>query len=79
MNMTALADLVGLADPLDPSQMRFTTKPAKSCHGCLFASQRSSVCRQASFVATRANLADCDEGVIYVALPSDPRQLTIDN
>lgn len=77
MNMTALADLVGLAEPLEPSQMRFTTKPAKSCTGCLFDGQRSPVCRQATFVALRAGQPDCDDGHIYVAVPVDPRQLTI--
>lgn len=77
MNMTALADLVGLAEPLDPAAMRFTTKPGTSCRGCLFAGQRSDVCKEATKVALRAELADCDLGVIYIAVPLDPRQLTI--
>lgn len=77
MNMTALADLVGLAEPLDPASMRFTVKVATSCRGCLFSGQRSSVCHQASAVAVRADLPDCDAGFVYVALAVDPRQLTI--
>lgn len=77
MNMTALSDLVGLADPLDPAQMRFTSRPAKSCAGCLFSSQRASVCHTASSVAVRAGLHDCDEGVVYVSLQIDPRQIEI--
>lgn len=77
MNMTALSDLVGLADPLDPAQMRFTARPAKSCRGCVFDGQRASVCRQASSLAVLAELPDCDQGVIYVALEIDPRQIEI--
>lgn len=78
MNMTALADLVGLADPLEPAAIRFTVKVATSCRGCLFAGQRASVCHQASAVAVRADLPDCDSGFVYVTVPIDPRQLTID-
>lgn len=77
MNMTALADLVGLAEPLEPSAMRFTVKVATSCRNCLFDGQRASVCHQASAVAVRASLPDCDDGFVYVAVPVDPRQLTI--
>lgn len=77
MNMTALADLVGLAEPLDPHQMRFTVKPAKSCRGCLFDGQRASVCLVASSLAAKAGLPDCDEGYVYVSVQTDPRQVEI--
>lgn len=77
MNMTALADLVGLADPLDPRQMRFTVKPGKSCAGCLFSGQRSSVCKVAASLGALAGLPDCDTGYVYVPVAVDPRQLSI--
>lgn len=74
---TALADLVGNDDPIEPAMMRFTTKAAKSCRGCLFEGQRSRVCKEATRIALRAGLADCDEGHVYVAVLIDKRQLTI--
>lgn len=78
MNLKPLADLVGLAEPLEPSTMRFAVKVATSCRGCLFAGQRASVCHQASAVAMRADLPDCDRGFVYVPIPIDARQLTIE-
>jgi hypothetical protein len=75
---TALADLVGLDEPLDPASMRFTVKVAKSCRSCLFNGQRASVCFAATAVAKRSDLPDCDLGFVYVPIPIDERQLTID-
>jgi len=76
--MTALADLIGMAEPVDPSQMRFTTKHGASCHACIFKGQRAAVCREASRLAVLAGLEDCDREVVYVPLPIDTRQLTIE-
>lgn len=78
MSMVALSKLVGMDDPLDPSRILFTTKSAKSCRGCLFSGQRASVCHQAAAVALRADLPDCDRGFVYVPIPIDERQLTLD-
>ena len=97
MNMTALADLVGLAEPLDPSTMQFRAKTAlvwvskrealrseRACNGCIFKGQRAKVCVQAGQLARLAGHPDCEERdtetdmtFIYVAVPVDPRQLTI--
>jgi len=78
MNMTFLGDLIGRDEPINPADMRFTVKVAKSCRSCLFDGQRASVCHQAAAVAMRADLPDCDSGFIYVPIPIDERQLTID-
>lgn len=77
MEMTALSDLVGQDEPVEPAMMRFTTKPAKSCRFCLFEGQRSRVCKEATRIALRAGLEDCDSGFVYVAILVDKRQLTI--
>lgn len=53
-------------EPLEPERMRFVTAPAKSCRGCLFAGQPSTVCSRASAAAVRVGFKDCDAGVIYV-------------
>ena len=65
---------------LDPAAMQFTTRPApKHCRGCLFDRQSSKVCERATEVAWRAGLGHCErDGVIYVAVVVDPRQLDID-
>lgn len=75
---TPLSDLVGLDDPLDPSEMRYTTKAAKTCRTCIFYGQRSSVCKEASRLAVLSELADCESDVVYVPIPIDSRQLTIE-
>jgi hypothetical protein len=64
-------------EPVEPSAMRFRAEPGKSCAGCLFDRQHSSVCRKAAYVAARAGLQDCDSGFVYVAVPVDPRQLDL--
>lgn len=78
MEMIALADLVGLDDPLDPASMRFTVKVAKSCRSCLFNGQRASVCFLATAIAQRSDLPDCDAGFAYVPITIDERQLSIE-
>ncbi len=82
MKMTALADLVGMDEPLDPATMRYKASAAipdrPDCSGCVFRGQRSKVCKEATRLALRADLPDCDDGFVYVAIPVDPRQLTID-
>lgn len=97
MKMTALADLVGMDEPLDPATMQYRAtpallwlprndpKPERACQGCLFKGQKSKVCVQAGHLARLANMPDCEERdietdktFIYVAVPVDPRQLTIE-
>lgn len=78
MEMTFLGDLIGRDEPINPADMRFTVKVAKSCRSCLFDGQRTSVCHQAATVARRADLPDCDDGFVYVPIPIDERQLTLD-
>lgn len=78
--LVAVSDWLGHhGEPLEPSAMQFTIKPATSCRGCLFNGQRSRVCNRAVEVAQRAELPHCEEGFIYVTRESDPRQLTIDS
>lgn len=79
MQMIALIDWRGTHDDAkaDPASMQFTTRPAKSCKGCIFEKQRVSVCRKAADAAALAGLADCDTGVIYILRAQDPRQLDL--
>lgn len=62
---------------MDPANTKFTTAPAKTCKGCLFNGERSPVCHKATALAVRAGLEDCDSGVIYIAVETDPRQLDL--
>lgn len=64
-------------DPLSPESIQFTTRPAKSCRGCLFDGQHSSVCDRACDAAARAELDHCERGFIYVTKPADPRQVSL--
>jgi len=81
ISMVALSDIVGTDDPLDPATMLYKAAAAipdrPDCSGCIFRGQRSKVCKEATRFALRASLPDCDDGVIYVAVPIDSRQLTI--
>lgn len=82
MNMIALSDFVGSDEPLDPASMRFKAVAALAgrpdCAGCTFRGQRSKVCKEATRLALRADLPDCDDGYIYVPIAVDPRQLIIE-
>jgi hypothetical protein len=64
-------------DPLAPEAIQFTTRPAKSCRGCLFQKQHSSICNRACQIAQRAELGHCERGFIYVEKPVDARQFSI--
>lgn len=79
MNLIALSDFVGSDEPLDPASMRFTSRPTSvnSCQGCVFRGQRSKVCKEATRLALRAGMPDCDDGYVYVPIVVDPRQLVI--
>mgnify|MGYP001557051756 CR=1 FL=1 len=69
---------LGRCDELKSSEnMQFTTRPAKSCRGCLFQKQPSSICDRACEIAQRAELEHCERGFIYVKKPVDPRQVSI--
>lgn len=63
---------------MNPATMQFTTAPGKSCSGCLFEHERSTVCHEAALVAVRAGLPDCEySGLVYVAVVVDARQLDL--
>lgn len=64
-------------ESMSPENMQFTTRPAKSCRGCLFQGQHSAVCDRACDVAQLAELEHCTRGFIYVEKPVDDRQLSI--
>jgi hypothetical protein len=65
------------ASPLDPADMAFQAKPAKSCRGCLFSGQYADVCQLAGRVAQMRQMPDCEDGFIFVAVASDERQLPL--
>jgi hypothetical protein len=48
-----------------------------ACKGCLFERERHSVCKLAGEEAKKRRLPDCDDGWIYIAVKTDPRQLDI--
>ena len=76
--LVAITDWLGHhGEPLEPSAMQYTIRPATSCRGCIFEGQRAKVCDKACEVAQRADLAHCEEGVIYVLKEIDPRQQII--
>ena len=47
---------------MDIAQLNFTSKPGKTCNGCLFDDSRAAVCREACAAAVRASMPDCDDG-----------------
>jgi hypothetical protein len=70
----ALADLVGQAEPLDPSKMQYRSVPAvvwvsrkdalkseRACNQCIFKGQKSKVCVQAGQLARLAGHNDCED------------------
>jgi len=72
--MTALSDLVGMDDQLDPAEMKYRAAPARvwvskhealeserACSGCVFKGQKAKVCVQASQLARLAGFADCED------------------
>ncbi len=63
--------------PLSPESIQFTTRPAKSCRGCLFQDQHSSICDRACQAAEKAELEHCERGFIYVEKKVDPRQVSL--
>ena len=74
------------AAPIDPEQIRFVAAPAPKfgeCDGCIFVSQKATVCDRAAAIAIAAGQSDCDHALpgrrslIYVLDKSDPRQLTL--
>lgn len=81
MQLVVISDWLGHhGEPLHPEAMSYTTRPAKSCRGCVFDGQRAAVCERACVAAERAELDRCDKAnVIYVAREVDPRQLSIES
>lgn len=71
----------GKRDPevLDPASIAFTSRPARSCKGCMFDGQWASVCNKAVELAVPAGLGHCEfDRVIYIEREVDPRQLEIE-
>lgn len=66
------------ARPFDPAQIEFEAVPRTGCASCIFAGQRTDVCRAATAESLRRGGEDCDAGFIYVLKRKDPRQLTIE-
>lgn len=62
---------------MDIASLKFTSKPGKTCNGCLFDESRHETCVKVSEIAVRAGMPDCDDGVIYVQVETDPRQMEI--
>lgn len=72
MKMQPLAELVGQAPPLTPSEMQYRSVPAlvwvarndknpqKACQACIFKGQRAKVCVQAGELARLAGHQDCE-------------------
>lgn len=57
----------------------------RACNGCVFKGQRAKVCVQAGQLARLAGMKDCEDRdtesdmtFIYVTIPIDTRQLTIE-
>lgn len=74
---TALADLYD--EPIDPATVDFTTKPGKTCAGCIFQRQRIAVCNKVEEIAKKEALARCGiVEVVYVKRVVDGRQLIIE-
>lgn len=74
MEMTALSDIVGMDEPLDPYKMQFKAKPAlvwvskrealdseRACRSCCFKGQKAKVCIQAGQLARLAGNPDCED------------------
>lgn len=78
-NLIAVNDWLGLhGEPLEPENMQYTSKPAKSCSGCIFSGQRVEVCNRAAEAALRADLPHCElDGCIYVLREVDARQISL--
>ncbi len=77
------------SESLDPASMRYRSKlaaeDAGDCAGCCFRGQASKVCKEASALAVRAGLNDCDDRdtetkrtFVYVLVPIDDRQLIVE-
>lgn len=61
-----------------PADIQFITVPGKSCRGCIWEHERSTVCHEAARVAILAGLSDCENsGLIYVLKVADKRQLEL--
>lgn len=64
---------------LEPERMDYVERPARrTCRGCCFEAQWSSICIRASAIAVRAGMNDCDAGFIYVLAVRDVRQIVIE-
>lgn len=69
----------GKRDPveLDPTSIEFMARQGTKCGACAFNSQWSRVCGIANEEALRRGLKRCDDGVVYVIIEKDARQVDI--
>jgi hypothetical protein len=63
---------------LDPRAVEFKARPCRSCCGCIFDRQASSVCTAALEEADKRGLPHCEDGFVFVLVEHDPRQLPIE-
>lgn len=63
---------------LDPSSLEFMARQGGKCGRCAFNFQWSRVCRIANEEALRRGLKRCEDGVVYVLIEKNARQLDID-
>lgn len=77
------------SESLDPASMRYRARMAEEfagdCAGCCFRGQASKVCKEASALAVRAGMKDCDDRdtvtgctFVYILIPVDNRQLIVE-
>lgn len=62
---------------LDPATLEFEARKGGKCGACAFYAQWSEVCTIAVEEALKRGLKRCDDGVVYVLIEKDQRQLDI--
>lgn len=62
---------------LDPASIEFIARKGAKCSACAFYAQWSRVCNAANEEALKRGLKRCSDGVIYVIIEKDPRQIDL--
>jgi hypothetical protein len=57
--------------------LEFEARKGAKCGACAFNGQWARVCAIAASEAVKRGLKDCDDGVVYVLVRKDPRQLDV--
>lgn len=67
----------GKRDPvrLAPTALEFKARQGRQCGACAFNAQWSEVCTIANAEALKRGLKRCEDGVVYVLIERDPRQI----